>query len=323
MMLSEESGMTIINFTSAHIEQARIIALQNYNAEREHIPALPPIEYVPDLTSFAENNLGVAAFDGDSMLGFLCSVSPFRNAFRSTDAIGVFSPMGANGAVGANRANIYARMYQAAGEKWVNAGATSHAVCLYAHDKAAQEQFFRYGFGLRCVDAIRDMDEIPAQPCAEYQFLELPQEEYIFAFPLELMLGKYQCESPFFMNRKQNTLKSFTDSYMKCCSRFFAAKHDKEICAYLKILHDGETFIASTDDYIHIEGAYCLPEHRGKGVYQNLLNYTITILKAEGHTRLGVDFESINLAAWGFWLKYLDAYTHSVVRRIDEHVVIK
>ena len=150
--------MQIIDFTTTHAAQAAKIAIHNYMEERGHVPALPPIDVVPDLTAFAENSLGVAAFDNGELVGFLCAVGPFKNAFRSTDAVGVFSPMGANGAVGSKRAEVYARMYQAAGEKWAKTGASSHAVCLYAHDKEAQEQFYRYGFGLRCIDAIRSMD---------------------------------------------------------------------------------------------------------------------------------------------------------------------
>ena len=128
--------MQIYKFTAAHVEQAAQIALQNYKDECGHVPALPPVEAVPDLTPFADNELGVVAFDGNNMLGFLCSVPPFTNAFRSTGAIGVFSPMGANGAIGDNRRKTYARMYQVAGENWVRAGAASHAICLYAHDRA-------------------------------------------------------------------------------------------------------------------------------------------------------------------------------------------
>jgi hypothetical protein len=44
-------------------------------------------------------------------------------------------------------------------------------------------------------------------------------------------------------------------------------------------------------------------------------------LAAQGRTRLGVDFESINPYGSGFWLKYFTAYTCSVVRRIDEGAV--
>ncbi|MCI9073092.1 MAG: hypothetical protein HFH80_09920 [Lachnospiraceae bacterium] len=42
------------------------------------------------------------------------------------------------------------------------------------------------------------------------------------------------------------------------------------------------------------------------------------MLKAEGYTRLGVDYESINPTAWGFWNKYFEAYTYSLTRRIVE-----
>ena len=76
-----------------------------------------------------------------------------------------------------------------------------------------------------------------------------------------------------------------------------------------------------TNLYRHIMGAYCMPEHRGRGVYKNLLNYVINTLKTEGYTRLGVDFESINPSGSGFWLKFFHAYTNSVVRRIDERIM--
>ena len=46
------------------------------------------------------------------MVGFICSVEPFENVFRSTDVRGVFSPMGANGAVMENHGRIYAALYQ-------------------------------------------------------------------------------------------------------------------------------------------------------------------------------------------------------------------
>jgi len=172
--------MQIVDFTVDHIEAATKIAGQNYEDERGFVPDLPPVDTLPDFKPYAENDLGVAAFEGGKMVGFLCSVPPFKNAFSSTNATGVFSPMGANGAIGKNRANVYARLYQA--------------------------------------------------------------------------------------------------------------------------------------------GAYCLPEHRGKGLNKQLLSMLIQKLKAKGYTRLGVDFESLNPTAYGFWPKYFNAYTHSVVRRIDEKV---
>jgi len=69
---------------------------------------------------------------------------------------------------------------------------------------------------------------------------------------------------------------------------------------------------------MNICGAYCLLEYRGQDVMQGLLNYVITVLKSEGYKSLGVDFESFNPTAKGFWLKYFAAYTNGFTRRIDE-----
>jgi predicted GNAT family acetyltransferase len=72
----------------------------------------------------------------------------------------------------------------------------------------------------------------------------------------------------------------------------------------------------------HIQGAYCLPEYRGQGIVQNLLNYLIKKLCSEKNQLLGVDFESFDPTANNFWLKYFTEYTHNVVRRIDDMFVV-
>lgn len=312
--------MDIFDFEKRHVTEAMEIALANYYDERQYVKDLPQACDIPDLYSFAENGLGVAAFENEKMIGFLCCCEPFDNAFRATDVRGIFSPMGANAAVSKNRSKIYTAMYQAAGEKWVRNGAVSHEICLYAHDEELQHQFFRYGFGLRCLDAIRPMELIDCESCAGYDFTELSKGECHLVYPLYLALYRHYCESPFFMYRKPETQEEFIVSSMQEEGRYFVAKQNGKLCAFVKISVAGETFVATGSTYRHIRGAYCLPEHRGKGLYQNLLNFTISVLKREGYTRLGVDFESFNPTARGFWLKYFDAYTNSVVRRIDERI---
>lgn len=313
--------MEIKDFEKHHIEAAKALAHACYEEERKAVKALPAVSGIPDFDGFAENGLGIAAFDGGDLVGFLTCLLPFDNTFGSTDVKGVFSPMGANAAVLANRSKIYAAMYQAASAKWVKAGAVSHAVCLYAHDEELQRHFFCYGFGLRCIDAIRPMELIDCRPCTGYDFSELPKDDFSLVYPLDAELNRHFCESPVFMSRRHETPEEFMNSSLQEGARYFVAKHNGELCSFLKITASGETFAAAGDGYRHISGAYCLPEHRGKGVNQNLLNFTISVLKAEGCTRLGVDFESFNPTARGFWLKYFTAYTHGVVRRIDERIL--
>ncbi|HEX2947757.1 MAG TPA: GNAT family N-acetyltransferase [Clostridia bacterium] len=321
--------MQIVDFTEKQIEQAILIGRQNYDAEREYAAVLPPVDIWPDMCGFAENGLGVAAFEGERMLGFLCCYPPFNNAFQSTDATGVFSPIHGNGAIAEGKGEIYARMYQAAAEKWVKAKASSHAVSLYAHDTVAQEQFFRYGFGIRCMDAIRPMEEIRPmvetipqncpQDCSQYTFRELTPDEFILAYPLYAMLGEHMACSPSFMvhSHSQETFyDSITDE-----SRFFAALNGNKIIAFLRIANSGETFITDASDLRYVDGAYCLPEYRGTGIYKSLLNFVIGTLRKEGFKRFGVDFESINPTAYRFWSKYFSIYTHSVVRRVDEYCI--
>jgi len=89
----------------------------------------------------------------------------------------------------------------------------------------------------------------------------------------------------------------------------------------LKLTNDGENFACSALDMINICGAYCIPEYRGQGIMQYLLNEVIKHAAHNGFQRIGVDFESFNPNAAGFVLKYFKAYTYSGVRRIDERII--
>ena len=77
--------MIIRDFEAKHTEGATEIALGAYNYERAFAQELPEISGIPILKQLSGNGFGVAAFEGEKMVGFLCSVGAFENAFRSTD----------------------------------------------------------------------------------------------------------------------------------------------------------------------------------------------------------------------------------------------
>jgi len=314
-------SLNITEFSRSHIEEAVALAKANYEEERQFVAALPEVDIMPDLTPFADNRLGVAAFENGRMAGFLCCFRPWNNAFGTTGVKGTFSPCHAHGTTQGNRGYIFNRLYQAAAEKWVNNGIVSHAIGLYAHDTQALNSFFINGFGLRCIDAIRSMGEIECVPLSDFTFVELPKEKQIDILLLNNMLISHLGRSPIFMAHPQRDRQSLQNELDRQNSRYFAAYKGKEMAAYVKIMDSGESFSSEESSVKNICGAFCVPEYRGKGVYQNLLNFTISSLKKEGYTRLGVDFESFNPTAYGFWLKYFTAYTNSVVRRIDERAL--
>lgn len=317
--------MNITDFTHNHIEEATTLAKANYEDERQFVTVLPTVDTLPDLTPFADNCLGVAAFENGKMFGFLCCYSPCDNAFGTTRVKGTFSPIHAHGTVYENREMIYKRLYQSAAEKWVKNEILSHAIGLYAHDIQAIKSFFVNGFGLRCIDAIRPMEEIECLALSDFSFYELERDRQIDILPLNNLLVTHLSRSPIFMSFPQFDKQSLQNKLDEQHSRCFAAYKEDEmvayIVAYIKIKDSGENFACDDKSMQNICGAFCLPEYRGMGVYQNLLNFLITTLKVEGYTRLGVDFESFNPTAYGFWLKYFTAYTNSVVRRIDERIL--
>lgn len=313
--------MNIMDFTGNHIEEAQALAKSNYEEERQFVPVLPPVVTLPDLVSFANNGLGVVMLESGRMSGFLCCYSPWDNAFGTTKVRGTFSPIHAHGAVYENRELIYKRLYQAAAEKWVGNGILSHAISLYAHDACAINSLFVSGFGLRTIDAIRPMEEIKCERMPKLHMYELKPEEKTDILELNNLLISHLSYSPMFMRYNLFNSESLKEHLDKEKSRYFAAFQEGKMVAYIKIMDGGENFASYDSSIMNIQGACCLPECRGSGVYQNLLNYLIATLASEGYTRLGVDFESFNPTAYGFWLKYFTAYINGVVRRIDEQIL--
>lgn len=309
--------INILDFNENHIEMAEKIALMNYCEEKAIVTELPQIDKLPDLLPFAVNGLGAAAFNDDKMIGFLCFYNPWDNAFNST-ARGTFSPIHAHGAIKEKRGMIYKRLYQSAAGKLIKHKITYHAVGLYAHDTEAIMSLFSYGFGLRCIDAIRRMENFQYCMNKEVNFCELTKSAVIQVREMRHMLSEHLGFSPCFMCSSPQDYSNWIARAETRDSRVFVAKSGEQLIAFIEIINDGENFATETSGMLNICGAFCLPEFRGSGVIQSLMNYVITILKSEGYQKLGVDFESFNPTANGFWSKYFTAYTNSVVRRIDE-----
>ncbi len=310
--------MQITDFTENHIEEAISLAKANYEEERCRVPLLPEIDTIPGLPFFAKNSLGVAGFENGKMAGFLCCYPPMDDAFRSTGVRGTYSPAQAHGAVKENRSRTYIRLYQAAAEKWVKGGIASHAVAVYPHDSETVQTFFTSSFGLRIIEAVRPMEVFDCPGVPGYEFRELAPDRRAETVPLKNLLINHLGKSPVFMCRPEYDEDVLEKEFESRRPRYFSAYYQGEMVAWIETMSEGENFASCDTGFQNICGAYCLEEHRGKGVYQNLLNHAITLLRKEGYTRLGVELESFNPTAFGFWLKYFTPYLYGMVRRIDD-----
>ena len=312
--------MQIVDFLRDHIEDAIQLVRQNRERERVFVPACPMTPTLPDMNQFADNNLGVTAFEGDEMVGFLCSYPPIMRPFRLEGVMGAYSPKCANAAIGQNRAAVYAQMYQRAADKWAREGLSNHAITLYAHDDEIHRQFFEYGFGLWGMNAARHMEalkETDAPLVSGIDFIELPRERFSETLPLQNMLVDHFRQSPMFIRFEYHTQEGLAAECAKLPFRYFGALYGDKMVAYMRVLKD-----MLDKGRQNICGAYCMADYRGRGIYPALLDHVIAALKAEGNTLLEVDFESFNPTARGFWLKYFTPYMCGVVRRIDEKAIL-
>lgn len=317
--------LTIVNLSAAQLDAAARLALDAYNRQRRLTPALPAAAALPSLAGFAENGLGVAALRGGRLVGFIGAHGPFP-AYGLKDVSGVFSPIHSNGvddADEADRAEIWARMLPAAMEKWAAAGAANHAIALYAGDEAAQRTLYRLGFGMRCADAMRPLAQPvatgPSPAPAGYTYGPVPPAALPGLAPLAAGLLEHLARAPMHMgqHRPAAGIGQLAAEMAADGCRYFAAWQGAAPVAYLKTGGEGETFAAALPGVQNICGAYCLPVHRGTGVYTALLAHTAATLRGEGYTHLGVDCESFNPTAWAYWNKHFSTYAHSLARRID------
>lgn len=313
--------MLITDFLSEHIPAARALVLENYEEERAAVPALPEVCALPDFDDFVKNGLGAAAFEDGELVGFLCVYDPWCPAFWTPDTTGVFSPLHGHAAKKENRVRIYRRLYQAAAAKWAKAGAASHAIALCAHDADGERAFFTYGFGLRCIDAIRAVEPLGVPAPAGMTLIELPRARVHEIAPLRRALSAHLGQSPCFMYESPEDVENWLAKAETRDSRIFAAEQNGAPAAFLEVRVGGENFATYAADMLNICGAYCVPDLRGSGTIQSLLDFLLCTLQGEGITRLGVDFESFNPTALGFWTKHFDVYTHGLVRRIDENAL--
>lgn len=304
--------MIITDFTRDHIEQAMAIVKDNYEEERIAVPSLPMVEDFPDITLFADNNLGAVMLENDKVLGFLGCYNPWEyNNIKRT-----YSPIHAHGAISSNREYVYKRLYQAAARKWKENNITSHGIGLYSHDKAAINSFFVNGFGMHLMDAIRPMEGINVKPVTGYEFKELNINNKEQLLELKNKLIDHLGNSPTFLYYPQTDSANLEKEFQRRNARYFVGNFNEEIVAFLEITKNGENFATYHSKMINICGAFCKENHRGKDVFNNLLNYVITTLKEEEYSLLGVDFESFNPTAHSFWLKDFTSYTTSLLRVI-------
>ena len=318
--------MSIIfeKFTEKHIDEAVKLALAELENERKQCLDLPNDDFSKHLAGIlnwlSSQPFGKAAMSDGKLVGYLIFAGPWDGFFG--DVKGVFSPLGGSAFSYdyKNRGRLASMLFASVAEEFVEQKVFSCALSRYAHDEEIAKSFVLNGFGIRCLDFVREISEFDLQNnSCEDVFKELPVDKFAAVEHLQRGLHKHLAGAPVFFP-SDDFDEWFKNWIKRETMRIFAAETDGRIIGFISIDDNAENFITEHNTMKNICGAYFDENYRGKGIAQNLLSFVAETLKAEGVTHLGVDCETLNPTALNFWGKYFEPYTYSFARRIDERV---
>jgi GNAT superfamily N-acetyltransferase len=306
-----------------HAESALERVLSGYEKERAHVPALPPGTDFRDslkheIGGLFKRRCGIAALADDRLAGFLSAYEADELFGRCA---GVYVPVFGHGVANEYGRRLYQELYARAADLWVRKGLMSHAATFFAHDKETVETWFWLGFGLRCVDAIREAARTQVHDCRvdvkKADLDDIPSIADIHATHFS-----YYRSSPIFMYKPLgDPSQDLLDWMSNPHHHLWIACVDGELLGYIRIEPSGESFVSRHPSVMNITGAYVVDDRRGSGIGVSLLAGLQQWLVENGYKLCGVDFESINSIGSRFWTRHFTPYTYSMVRRIDERIL--
>ncbi|WBW97120.1 GNAT family N-acetyltransferase [Oceanirhabdus sp. W0125-5] len=305
-----------------HINQAVDLVLSAYNEERKAIPFLPDEhDFSTDLQSYVEylfnKGTGIAAVYNNELIGFLAA---FKVDELFGKCKGIYSPLYGHGVKKEYRSSLYKELYRHAADMWVKESYMNHAITLYTHDRETIDTWFWLGFGLRCVDAVREVAPINVEN-ENIIIYKAKEEDIHHIASITGKTNEHLNLSPMFMPRVNKDIeKKLSKWFHNENHHMWVACRDNMPVGYMKIEPDGESFISEHTNIMHIKGAYVADSERNSGVGGMLLGEIQQWLMKNGYPLCGVDFESFNIEGSHFWTKYFTPYTYSMVRRIDERI---
>jgi GNAT superfamily N-acetyltransferase len=250
--------------------------------------------------------------------GFL--IENFRNA-----GPGCFSPEWSNGALDQETAfSDYRALYREIASEWIRMGARLHALSVYSSEANALEALSLTGFGRITLDAARPTGEIAAlldgrAASAGIVFRRAVSSDARSLGGLAAGLAAHIGASPVLM---PDTRGPDADEWRSWLGEpdavAIVAENNNGLVGFIKA-QDPQFDVS---DAVHAEGClaingmYCLPELRGRGIGTALFAALALHARKDGKPLMSVDCETTNPEAYGFWPRFFAPVSWSLERRL-------
>jgi ribosomal protein S18 acetylase RimI-like enzyme len=203
-------------------------------------------------------------------------------------------------------------LYALAAARWVEEGRNSHYAVVPTSEPAVVDAWFRVGFGLQHVHALREAPAEPVTVVPRGVVIRKPTRDDIDALAeLDLSLPTHQALSPVFSAAPLPSLEEaraeWDGDFENPAFATFVGEVDGHVvgsavgCSVeLSSLHTG---IARPDGAAHLGFAAVLPEARGCGVGTALGATVLDWAADDGYTAVTTDWRETNLLSSRSWPK--------------------
>lgn len=279
---------------------------KNYEVKSKEYIENYILERLPDMEGLVYNDGVVTGY-------LLCYTYKDNNTTYCT------VPVWGYGAQTNNKEKIMTRLFQELAKKKADKEKLHFEVNIYAHDFEMQRLFSFMQFGIQCEIGIRYITKLGNDIASDIR--ELPKEElesrWTEVWSLLERLIKHLQESPVFYPGTEFTEGVYKNFFHDAATRVFVAEQDKKIVGLIEANLEENTFILGEEHSCNVGEAYVIEELRGSGLAKWLLDYVDHAMYEDGYRYEWVEHGTANPNARGFWNKYFDSYSYTMIRDID------
>lgn len=276
-----------------------------------------------ELATTIENYPGYGIVDQGKLLAYLFGFAPFK-ALKGRET-GAHIPFWGH-AIPSSSMSLFFQLYRQQASDWVAKRVFSHIITYFPQETALQEFLYAQGFGMLVIDAIRDMDPILTNALPpKFTLRPLTISDYPKIVSLEQKLELSLQNSPIFLYSPPSPPSSGSPPFEEYCNdsrcTFVIETQGHIVAAIRGILGHCNVALLSSPSTLAINFAYTDPQYRGLGLGTHLINAILDYGRRSHMARCTVDFESANMVASRFWLRYFEPLCFSAIRKIDNRIV--
>ncbi len=314
--------LEIIEFKDIHIEDAAKLFHHNYLDLKEEYKFLPD-KYVEleTIISNLENMIkefpAYVAIDSNKIVGYMAGYSKTK---KSSDNFTAYVPEWGHSSIPDGRKEqVYNELYRSISAIWLDYNNNSHLISFLKTNNI-KDNLCTLGFGLNGIEAVREFEIIKCNKKFDF-LIEIAQEKHISQLKeIDFQLYKHLELPPAFLRRnaKKKSDEKIIEKFISEEQITLVAVKDNEIisCIHGDKNHGNMSFL-DTNGTFGISFGYSKSKYRNTGVASILLNEIIQLAKKENFVFCSTDFESANIEASSFWLKYFQPVTYTMLRKID------